>query len=85
MVRVLANIVEVWKVERVCVSTRGRRAGERERERRAPLCLPPARMHFCELAARESFAKLEFGSTVPRKMDLYWFMPALAKRRVGSS
>jgi len=42
-------------------------------------------MHFCEFAARESLAKDEFGSTVPRKMPLYWFMPALAKRRVGSS
>lgn len=31
-----------------------------------------------------SCAKSEEGSTVPRNMDLYWFMPALANRRVGS-
>lgn len=49
------------------------------------MCLPPARMHFCELAARLSFANDDEGSTVPRKMDLYWFIPALAKSRVGSS
>jgi hypothetical protein len=29
-------------------------------------------------------AKSEEGSTVPWKMALYWFMPALVKRRVGS-
>lgn len=34
--------------------------------------------------ARLSEAKSDEGSTVPRKMDLYWFMPALANRRVGS-
>jgi hypothetical protein len=27
----------------------------------------------------------EFGSTAPRKMGLNWFMPAFAKRSVGSS
>lgn len=32
---------------------------------------------FCELAARLSLAKSELGSTVPRKMGLNWFMPAL--------
>lgn len=32
---------------------------------------------FCELAARFSLAKSELGSTVPRKMGLNWFMPAL--------
>lgn len=40
----------------------------------APLCFPPARMHFCELVARLSFANEEDGSTVPRKMLLYWFI-----------
>ena len=39
---------------------------------------------FCEFAARLSFAESDDGSTVPRKMDLYWFMPALVKRSVGS-
>ena len=39
---------------------------------------------FWEFTARLSWAKSEEGSTVPRKMDLYWFMPALANRRVGS-
>lgn len=34
--------------------------------------------------ARLSEAKSDEGSTVPRKIDLYWFIPALAKRRVGS-
>lgn len=29
-------------------------------------------------------AKSEEGSTVPRNMDLYWFIPALVNRRVGS-
>lgn len=32
---------------------------------------------FCELEARLSFAKSDAGSTVPRKMGLNWFMPAL--------
>jgi hypothetical protein len=36
------------------------------------------------LAARLRAAKSEEGSTVPWKIDLYWFMPALVKRRVGS-
>lgn len=31
-------------------------------------------MHFCELAARLSLEKGDEGSTVPRKMLLYWFM-----------
>ncbi len=39
---------------------------------------------FCEFTARLRWAKSEEGSTVPRKMDLYWFIPALAKSRVGS-
>lgn len=29
-------------------------------------------------------AKSEAGSTVPKNIDLCWFMPALVKRRVGS-
>lgn len=39
---------------------------------------------FCEFAARFSLPKSEEGSTVPRKMDLNWFIPALVKSRVGS-
>ena len=39
---------------------------------------------FCELAARFKLAKSDDGSTVPRKIDLYWFMPAFANSRVGS-
>ncbi len=39
---------------------------------------------FWESQARPSLAKSELGSTVPRKMGLNWFMPALAKSRVGS-
>lgn len=34
--------------------------------------------------ARFSFAKSDCGSTVPRKMDLNWFIPALVNSRVGS-
>ena len=30
-------------------------------------------------------AKSEEGSTVPKKIGLNWFMPALAKRRLGSA
>ena len=41
-------------------------------------------MHFCESTARLSLAKSEDGSTVPRKIALNWFMPALVKRSVGS-
>ena len=41
-------------------------------------------MHFCELAARLSWAKSDEGSMVPWKMALYWFMPALVKSSVGS-
>jgi len=41
-------------------------------------------MHFWELTARLRDAKSEAGSTVPKNIDLYWFMPALVKRRVGS-
>lgn len=39
---------------------------------------------FCELTARRNFAKSDDGSVVPRKIDLYWFIPAFANRRVGS-
>ena len=39
---------------------------------------------FCESQARDSLAKSELGSTVPRKMGLNWFMPAFANRSVGS-
>lgn len=39
---------------------------------------------FWEFTALFKFAKSEWGSTVPRKMDLNWFIPALVKSRVGS-
>ena len=39
---------------------------------------------FWEFTARFSCAKSDKGSTVPRKMDLYWFIPAFAKSKVGS-
>ena len=39
---------------------------------------------FCESQARLSLANSELGSTVPRKMGLNWFIPALAKSNVGS-
>lgn len=45
---------------------------------------PRGMFTFCELTARLREAKSEDGSTVPRNIDLYWFIPALAKRRVGS-
>ena len=41
-------------------------------------------MHSWELAARFSLPKSELGSTVPRKISLNWFIPALANSRVGS-
>ena len=41
-------------------------------------------MHFCELQARLIFPMSEFGSTVPKKMGLNWFIPALVKSSVGS-
>ena len=40
---------------------------------------------FWESQARERRAKSELGSTVPWKMGLNWFMPALAKSSVGSA
>ena len=39
---------------------------------------------FCEFTARLSCAKSDEGSTVPRNIDLYWFIPALANSKVGS-
>jgi hypothetical protein len=39
---------------------------------------------FCEFVARFNFPKSDVRSTVPRKIDLNWFIPALVKRRVGS-
>ena len=38
---------------------------------------------FWASQARVRRAKSELGSTVPRKMGLNWFMPALVKSRVG--
>ena len=42
-------------------------------------------MHFCELAARRSFASSEPGAAWPTKIGLNWFIPALQKSSVGSS
>jgi hypothetical protein len=39
---------------------------------------------FCELTALLICARSEFGSTVPKKIDLYWFIPAFVKSSVGS-
>lgn len=39
---------------------------------------------FWVLVARRSFAKSDEGSTVPKKIDLNWFIPALVKSKVGS-
>uniref|UniRef100_A0A7C9ARA9 Uncharacterized protein n=1 Tax=Opuntia streptacantha TaxID=393608 RepID=A0A7C9ARA9_OPUST len=41
-------------------------------------------MHFWVLQARFSSLKGLFGSTVPRKIGLNWFIPALANSKVGS-
>ena len=48
------------------------------------LCFPPARMHFCEFAARFKVACSLEGSTWPKKMGLNWFMPEFANCKVGS-
>ena len=44
-------------------------------------------MHFCEVTARP-FGKNcfsgPFGAACPRKIGLYWFMPAFANSSVGS-
>ena len=40
-------------------------------EYQVPLCFPPALIHFWLLNARFNPASLEWGSTVPRKIDLY--------------
>lgn len=42
-------------------------------------------MHFWELTALFKVEKEEDGSTVPKKIGLYWFIPALANNKVGSS
>src|SRR6185436_626077 len=44
------------------------------------LCLPPARMHFCAVAAR-TYGRL----SKPRNTSLNWFIPALVNSSVGSS
>lgn len=41
-------------------------------------------MHFWVSQARDSLLKGLFGSTVPKNIGLNWFIPALAKSRVGS-
>ena len=43
-----------------------------------------AMLTFWELTARFNWAKSDEGSTVPRNIDLYWFIPALANSKVGS-
>lgn len=60
VVRVAADVLEI------CGGQWGRDMGTQH----APLCFPPARMHFWELNARLSLDMSEWGSTVPRKMDL---------------
>ena len=42
-------------------------------------------MHFCESVALFNVYNGDFGSHVPKKIGLNWFMPALAKSNVGSS
>ena len=42
------------------------------------------KLTFWESQARDMRANAELGSTVPRKMVLHWFMPALANSSVGS-
>jgi hypothetical protein len=42
-------------------------------------------MHFWLFTARRNFPMSDFGSTVPRKIGLNWFMPALVNSNVGSS
>src|SRR6185436_11426533 len=44
------------------------------------LCLPPARMHFCAVAAR-TYGRL----SKPRNTSLNWFIPAFVNSSVGSS
>jgi hypothetical protein len=40
-------------------------------------------MHFWLLWARLSFARSELGSTVPRKIDLYWVLCEHIRRDIG--
>ena len=42
-------------------------------------------MHFCESVTLFNVYSGDFGSHVPKKIGLNWFMPALAKSKVGSS
>jgi len=42
-------------------------------------------MHFCVFVARVSLASALPGCAWPMNSGLNWFMPALAKRSVGSS
>ena len=42
-------------------------------------------MHFWLFVARFRLCSGPLGSAVPMKMGLYWFIPALANSRVGSS
>jgi hypothetical protein len=64
MVRIFSYIFQVWSL----VS----KLGALSSLFNWPLCLPPARIHFWLLTARLSLLMSEFGSTVPRKTDLYW-------------
>lgn len=67
MVRVLADIVEIWDKCQL--------DGMVEPTIDSPLCLPPARIHFCELTARTNLDRSDFGSAVPKNRGLYWFIP----------
>lgn len=40
---------------------------------------------FLPVQCTTQLANCDAGSTVPRKMDLYWFIPAFANRCVESS
>lgn len=41
--------------------------------------------YFCVLVVRVHFDISLFGSAVPKKIGLNWFIPALANNNVGSS
>jgi len=91
VVSVLAHIIKIVVLatsanageKRKGGKVRGLERGEEERKKERKRNITT--YHFWLLAAAFSLAIWLLGSTVPRKMGLNWFMPALAKRRVGSS
>lgn len=64
MVWILPDILEIYRTESAHTSIWA--------QGHLPLCFPPALMHFWLLNARFNFAISEWGSTVPRNMDLYY-------------